>query len=101
MVLMVVTPIGGIYRYGTDRLGVCLNEDQQRGLPGCLRTSSSHVSPTIPSRSTKTWLEDNDVDILDWLSRLEFNGESLGNSWSPICTSKAWSEVDESVIKNS
>uniref|UniRef100_A0A1I7XLT3 HTH_Tnp_Tc3_1 domain-containing protein n=1 Tax=Heterorhabditis bacteriophora TaxID=37862 RepID=A0A1I7XLT3_HETBA len=35
--------------YGTSRLGICVDEDEQHGLPGCLRTSSSPVSPTISS----------------------------------------------------
>uniref|UniRef100_A0A1I7WJT4 Secreted protein n=1 Tax=Heterorhabditis bacteriophora TaxID=37862 RepID=A0A1I7WJT4_HETBA len=63
MVLMFVTPIGRIYARnpdsfqpeisveevlcGTGQLGVCLEEDEQQGIPGCLRTSSSPVSPTI------------------------------------------------------
>uniref|UniRef100_A0A1I7WCV2 Uncharacterized protein n=1 Tax=Heterorhabditis bacteriophora TaxID=37862 RepID=A0A1I7WCV2_HETBA len=85
MVLMVVTRIEGylckeprhfptrisveevhVQRYGTGRLGDCLDENEQRGLPGCLTTSPSPVFPTVSSRNTKTWLEDNNVDTMDW-----------------------------------
>uniref|UniRef100_A0A1I7XA28 CACTA en-spm transposon protein n=1 Tax=Heterorhabditis bacteriophora TaxID=37862 RepID=A0A1I7XA28_HETBA len=58
-----------VQRYGTSRLGVCIDEDEQQGVPGCLRTSSRHDFPSFPivsstfqqnnaitdaSRSTKT-----------------------------------------------
>uniref|UniRef100_A0A1I7X9E4 Transposable element protein n=1 Tax=Heterorhabditis bacteriophora TaxID=37862 RepID=A0A1I7X9E4_HETBA len=64
-----------VQRYGTSRLGVCIDEDEQQGVPGCLRTSSSLIftfqqdnAITDASRSTKTWLEDNNVDTMDWPS---------------------------------
>uniref|UniRef100_A0A1I7X9P3 DDE_3 domain-containing protein n=1 Tax=Heterorhabditis bacteriophora TaxID=37862 RepID=A0A1I7X9P3_HETBA len=70
------------------------------------------------SRSTKTWLEDNDVDTMDWSSRSP-DLNPMENLWAilvrriyadnrqfettkdlqcAIC--KAWSEVDKSAIKN-
>uniref|UniRef100_A0A1I7X9E9 Uncharacterized protein n=1 Tax=Heterorhabditis bacteriophora TaxID=37862 RepID=A0A1I7X9E9_HETBA len=41
-------PASGIIRYGTSRLGVCIDEDEQQGVPGCLRTSSRHDFPSFP-----------------------------------------------------
>uniref|UniRef100_A0A1I7XBW7 Uncharacterized protein n=1 Tax=Heterorhabditis bacteriophora TaxID=37862 RepID=A0A1I7XBW7_HETBA len=39
--------------------------NEQLGLPGCITTSPSPVSTMISSRSTKTWLEDNDMATMD------------------------------------
>uniref|UniRef100_A0A1I7XKJ3 Zf-RVT domain-containing protein n=1 Tax=Heterorhabditis bacteriophora TaxID=37862 RepID=A0A1I7XKJ3_HETBA len=50
--------------YGTSRLGICVDEDEQHGLPGCVSFTFQRDNATIhASRSMKTWLEDNDVDI--------------------------------------
>uniref|UniRef100_A0A1I7WB95 DDE_3 domain-containing protein n=1 Tax=Heterorhabditis bacteriophora TaxID=37862 RepID=A0A1I7WB95_HETBA len=48
-----------------------VDEDEQRGLPGCLRTS------------TKIWLKNSDVDTLDWPSR-SLNLNPMENLWSEV-----------------
>uniref|UniRef100_A0A1I7XB86 DDE_3 domain-containing protein n=1 Tax=Heterorhabditis bacteriophora TaxID=37862 RepID=A0A1I7XB86_HETBA len=95
--------LGCVQCYGTSRHGVRLDEDDQRGLPGCLWTSSS---------------PNNTVDTPDWLSRSR-DMNPMENLWVILrcrihaderqfettkglhsAISKAWSEVDKSVIKN-
>uniref|UniRef100_A0A1I7XCA0 DDE_3 domain-containing protein n=1 Tax=Heterorhabditis bacteriophora TaxID=37862 RepID=A0A1I7XCA0_HETBA len=58
---------GSLMCNGTSRLGVRLDEDEQRGVSECLRISSSLVSPAMCR--TKTGLEDNDVPTMDRPSR--------------------------------
>uniref|UniRef100_A0A1I7XC24 DDE_3 domain-containing protein n=1 Tax=Heterorhabditis bacteriophora TaxID=37862 RepID=A0A1I7XC24_HETBA len=83
--------------------------DEQRGLPGCLKTSSP-IFPTC--RSIKTWLKNNDVDTLAgpqdlnpmknlWailVRRIYADNrqfETVKDLQSAIC--KAWSEEDKSL----
>uniref|UniRef100_A0A1I7WN58 Small ribosomal subunit protein eS28 n=1 Tax=Heterorhabditis bacteriophora TaxID=37862 RepID=A0A1I7WN58_HETBA len=79
---MVVTFIGGIYCYGTGRLGVRLDEDEQHGLPRCVTFTFQRDNSTIhASRSIKTWLEDNSVNTPDWLSR-SHDMNPMENLWA-------------------
>uniref|UniRef100_A0A1I7XSJ5 HTH_Tnp_Tc3_1 domain-containing protein n=1 Tax=Heterorhabditis bacteriophora TaxID=37862 RepID=A0A1I7XSJ5_HETBA len=50
-----------VQRYGTGRLGDCLDENEQRGLPGCLTTSPS---PVLASLSNKTMPPSTPVETL-------------------------------------
>uniref|UniRef100_A0A1I7XSI4 Uncharacterized protein n=1 Tax=Heterorhabditis bacteriophora TaxID=37862 RepID=A0A1I7XSI4_HETBA len=50
-----------VERYGTGRLGDCLDENEQRGLPGCLTTSPS---PVLASLSNKTMPPSTPVETL-------------------------------------
>uniref|UniRef100_A0A1I7X9V3 Uncharacterized protein n=1 Tax=Heterorhabditis bacteriophora TaxID=37862 RepID=A0A1I7X9V3_HETBA len=49
-----------VQRYGTSRLGVCIDEDEQQGVPGCLRTSSRHDFPSFPIVSS-TFQQNNAI----------------------------------------
>uniref|UniRef100_A0A1I7WSH2 DDE_3 domain-containing protein n=1 Tax=Heterorhabditis bacteriophora TaxID=37862 RepID=A0A1I7WSH2_HETBA len=65
-----------------------VDEDEQRGLPGCLRTSISFTfqqdNVTIhTNRSTKIWLKNSDVDTLDWPSR-SLNLNPMENLWASL-----------------
>uniref|UniRef100_A0A1I7X9M9 DH domain-containing protein n=1 Tax=Heterorhabditis bacteriophora TaxID=37862 RepID=A0A1I7X9M9_HETBA len=49
-----------VQRYGTSRLGVCIDEDEQQGVPGCLRTSSRHDFPSF-SIVSSTFQQNNAI----------------------------------------
>uniref|UniRef100_A0A1I7XJS4 DDE_3 domain-containing protein n=1 Tax=Heterorhabditis bacteriophora TaxID=37862 RepID=A0A1I7XJS4_HETBA len=86
--------------------------------PGVSFTFQQENATIHASRSTKTWLQDNSVDTVDWPS-CSSDLNPLENLWAILvrriyadyrqfeavkdlqnAISKAWNEVDESVIKN-